>query len=160
MILARSRVEDVLGEPGLARYGLAGETPRAPEDLEAHVTNAVALFEQSPVVAEDALGTPFDSARVASGLRERLTELRGALGATARERRELESAMIERDRALVVWNDVYQGVATAWSGLFRLAGEVELAERIRPTVGRAAGLDPAPAPAPGDAAPVPQNPPA
>ncbi|MBI2571710.1 MAG: hypothetical protein HYV63_32270 [Candidatus Schekmanbacteria bacterium] len=38
---------------------------------------------------------------MASGLRERLTELRGALGATARERRELESAMIERDRALV-----------------------------------------------------------
>ncbi|MBI2569388.1 MAG: hypothetical protein HYV63_20420 [Candidatus Schekmanbacteria bacterium] len=114
---------------------------RTPEDLEAHVTNAVALFEQNPVAGEDALETPFDSARVASGLREWLTELRGGLGATARERRELESAMTERDRSLVAWNDVYQEVATAWSALFRLAGEVELAERMRPTVRRAAPCD-------------------
>ncbi|MBI2569847.1 MAG: hypothetical protein HYV63_22820 [Candidatus Schekmanbacteria bacterium] len=64
VILARSRVEDVLGERGLARHGLAGEMPRAPEELEAHVTNAVALVEQSRVVAEEARGIPFASARV------------------------------------------------------------------------------------------------
>jgi hypothetical protein len=59
------------------------------------------------------------------------------------EERENEGALTDRDRALEDWRTVYQGVATTLSGLYRLAGREDLAERMRSVHGSTApsGLD-------------------
>src|SRR4051794_19389800 len=57
------------------------------------------------------------------------------------EARELEKALGARDQAVELWTEVYQGVATALSGLYRLAGRKDLADRVRPTSRTLSGED-------------------
>ena len=73
-------------------------------------------------------------------LKVRIDSLRAALGDVRREEREAQLTREARNAALVAWNGSYQGVATVVTGLFELAGKPALAERVRPTTRRRAGL--------------------
>jgi hypothetical protein len=57
-----------------------------------------------------------------------------------REEREAQLTREARNAALVRWNGSYQGLADVVTGLFELAGKPALAERVRPTARRRAGL--------------------
>jgi hypothetical protein len=141
----RSAVEDAFGREGLRTYGLQGETPRKPARATLnHVANVVQLLQRRPAVIDTDFGTSFDTAAVAEALKGKLTELEVLVGYLDRETRELELAMAVRDRAAAVWSEAYQGVATALTGMFRIAGWKELAERVRPTPRIARGDDSGP----------------
>jgi hypothetical protein len=58
-----------------------------------------------------------------------------------REEREAEQALTKRDAAVAAFEPVYTGVAEIAAGLLELAGQGELAGRVKPTVRRRAGLD-------------------
>ncbi len=141
----RSAVEGALGQDGLKTYGLQGETPRKPHRATLnHVANVIQLLEKKPVSVTTEFGTAFNTASVAAALKTKLLDLEVLVGYLDREARELEIAMTVRDRASAVWSDTYQGVANALTGMFRLAGWKELAERVRPTQRAARGDDPGP----------------
>ena len=62
------------------------------------------------------------------------------------------AASLERKtRAAEAWQRTYQGVTSAFYGLYLLAGRKDLAERIEPTARRRAGI-------PEDGDPSPRNP--
>ncbi|MEO7590613.1 MAG: hypothetical protein ABI134_05340 [Byssovorax sp.] len=56
-------------------------------------------------------------------------------------RREAEQALTKRDAAVAAFEPVYTGVADIAAGLLELAGQGDLASRVKPTVRRRAGLD-------------------
>jgi hypothetical protein len=141
MTKLRSSVEDVLGAAGLATYGLSGATPRAPRAVESHMTNVISLLVQKPAVVTTDLGGKFDTAAVVAAITPKRDALKGVLGTLDNEARELEEAMGKRDAAVEAWIDVYQGVATAFSGVCRLAGRKDLADRVRPTTRTVSGED-------------------
>ncbi|NUQ76359.1 MAG: hypothetical protein HUU21_22710 [Polyangiaceae bacterium] len=141
----RSAVEDAFGREGLKTYGLQGETPRKPHRATLnHVANVIHLLEKKPASVDTEFGTSFDTASVAKALRNKLTELEVLVGYLDREARELELALAVRDRAAATWSDTYQGVANALTGMYRLAGWKELAERVRPSQRIVRGDEPAP----------------
>ena len=79
------------------------------------------------------------TATLAKGLDGPLAELDVALATVRREHREAEQALVERDRVIAAWTDIYQSCASIAEGLLRLAGRPELAARVRPTERRARG---------------------
>lgn len=152
LVRVRSAVHQTLGEAGLARYGLQGETPRDPAQLLAHGRNVLQLLDRHPLQQAGDLGGTFDTASIRLALGPGVADLDAALQAVATETRELQQALATRDRALAAWQDAYVAVATLVEGVYRLAGARTLAERIRPTTARAAGeeadVEPLPAPVP------------
>lgn len=152
MASARSRIEAVLGDDGLRRYGLWEPVPQVPGDLSHRMTTTVDLLERHPVRVDDPFGAPLDSAAVVARLKASKTDLDGALATVLDEERERQDALAARDRAIQDWSRTYQGVASILTGLFVLAGRDDLGERLRPTARRAAGLDAPPEEAPAEPA--------
>lgn len=83
--------------------------------------------------------------KAADALDAAVAPLREVMQGMLVDERENEAALTARDRAIAEWAIIYQGVANMLSGLYRLAGRDDLADRIRPTVRRAEGLDQPPA---------------
>jgi len=138
---ARSRIEDTLGSVGLQRYGLEGPTPRSPDALVTHVDGAVKLLRADVAEMEDGLGGTFATTALAESLAAALAPLADVVSQLRTENREREGALTARDRALTEWTEAYQGVASTLSGLYRLAGRRDLADRIRPNERRATGRE-------------------
>lgn len=141
MTRLRSTVEDVLGPEALATYGLEGSTPRAARALSSHVTNVASLMEKKPAKVTTELGSSFSTAAIVGAIKPKGAALEGAIAVVDREARELEQALGVRDQSVEAWTEVYQGVATALSGLYRLSGRKDLADRVRPTTRTLSGED-------------------
>lgn len=139
-VRVRSMVFDALGQSGLETYGLAGETPRTTRELVAHAHTVHQLMQSRPFqVSVD--GVTFDSAAMATTLKAKADAVETAFANMQREEQELANALGKRQMAIGDWTDVHQGVADALTGLFRLAGRSDLAERVRPTNRTLSGED-------------------
>jgi hypothetical protein len=133
MVRVRSTIQDALGAQALKLYGLEGETPRdTPREVASHAHNVVNLLKGKPFsVAAD--GVTVDSAGIVKAVAAQADALEAAIVEMEREEQELGNKLGLRDRALDAWSDHYQGGADALTGLFRLGGRKDLAERVRPT---------------------------
>lgn len=138
MTRLRSVIVDRLGDGGLRTYGLTGATPRIPSEIASHANNVAQLFTNAPVnFSTD--GLSFDSTQLVPSLKAQAATLNETLAMLEREERELQDAIGRRDRVILSWTDSYQGVANTLTGLFRLAGRADLAEKVRPTARKASG---------------------
>jgi hypothetical protein len=137
----RSTLEGVYGASILRAYGLTGETPTDADEL-VHAASATEELLRNRSLTEKPLriGISVDSKAIADDLKARIDSLRAALGDVRREEREAQLTREARNAALVRWNGSYQGLADVVTGLFELAGKPALAERVRPTARRRAGL--------------------
>ena len=148
-VRVRSMVLDALGPNGIATYGLSGETPRVTRDLTNHAYTVAKLMQENPFnVTVD--GVTFDSAAMATTLKAKADAAEKTLTDMQREEQELVNELGNRQTAIAGWVDVHQGVADTLTGLFRLAGRKDLAERVRPTTRTLAGEDVTPAEPPKD----------
>jgi hypothetical protein len=93
-------------------------------------------------------GAQVDIKATVAELDKRRARLDSALAAVARETREAQAAMSLRNDAQDQFDDVYTQVSTVLSGLLRLAGKPDLADRVRPTTARRADKPEAPGPTP------------
>jgi hypothetical protein len=138
VVRVRSMVLDALGEKKLATYGLSGDTPRITRDLVTHAVTVGKLMQEEPFhVAVD--GVTFDSAAMAATLTSKANAVEQTLDDMLREEQELVNELGFRHTAITEWTDAHQGIADALTGLFRLAGRKDLAERVRPTSRSLAG---------------------
>lgn len=144
VVQLRSTIEATLGGAALAIYGLEGDTPRNPKALANHVTNVLKLLGEKPASTTTDFGTSFSTVTAVLALNAKKAPLDAALGDVGREERELEDTFGKRDQAMERWADAYQGVANTLTGLFRLAGRKDLAERVRPTSRTLSGEDEGP----------------
>lgn len=137
----RSTLEGVYGASILSVYGLAGETPTDSDELLHMAATTEELLRSRPLTEKPLrIGITVDAKAIADDLQGRIAELRTALGDVRREEREAQVTREARNAALIAWNSSYQGAATVTTGLFELAGNSALAERVRPTARRRAGL--------------------
>ena len=140
----RMRIGSVWGEEGLALYGLNKPLPRLPHEVAAYARVVVDRLRKTPKTEPDDIGGVIDTGILADALEGKLTPLRQALDDVNTEQRELHGTLLKRDAEVADWYEVYHGGATAMMGLYRMAGKREMAQRVRPTKRRAAGLEPAP----------------
>jgi hypothetical protein len=155
----RNSVSSVLGEPGLATYGLRELVPRTPAELSDYARVAMSLFLGHPRQLDDGIGGTFDTAVLAATILAALTPLDEALRDLRREQRQLEGAMLRRDAEVADWQSIYTYGATTFASLSHMAGHPGLAARVRPTARRSDGRDAAPGDeVPGDDPILPEDP--
>lgn len=159
MTRVRSSVSAVLGDPGLATYGMVEQVPRTPAELSDYARVAMNLFLGHPRQQGDGIGGTFDTTVLAATILGALSPLDQALRDLRAEQRQLEGAMLRRDAEVSEWQEVYVHGATTFSSLYRIAGHPGLAARVRPTSRRTEGREPAPGDeVPGDGPLLPEDP--
>ncbi|RVU48199.1 hypothetical protein EA187_01815 [Lujinxingia sediminis] len=140
-MLSRTRSLLDAGAPGLAkRFGLDGTLPREPKALESFGQNVAAMLREADLDI-DAMGLVIASRELANNLQAPIEELRKELTTLNEEERKAERLLTERDALIEEWSRIYQAVAGIMEQLFRLAGDDELARRVRPTTNRSLGID-------------------
>ncbi|HWN71780.1 MAG TPA: hypothetical protein VNM90_29280 [Haliangium sp.] len=142
LLQVRDRIKAVLGTVGLTMYGLRGRMPRRANAVATHAALVIELLRKQPRVVDDGLDGVLDTPVLAGALEKAWTPLRQALDALQKARHARAGAMIQRDERVDAWHEAYQGGATAVVGLYRVAGQLELAQRVRPTHRRRTGQEP------------------
>jgi hypothetical protein len=150
----RGMLEGVFGQAEIQVYGIKGTTPRDPNQLVAFALALASHLEKEPLPKPKFAAT-LDRLALAADLRAKVTPLQEALEHVAREVREAESTLVARDAAMDTFDRTFSRSAAALTALFRLAGQDELASRVRPS-GRNPGrlaepTEPTEAPTPADA---------
>ena len=137
----QSSVSGAYGASVVHAYALDSALPTADNLLlqQARVVHA-ALAKGAPK-ATAKKGRKLDFAALAEELEMHIAALHAALQHVKREEREAEQALTKRDAAVAAFEPVYTGIADVAAGLLELAGQGDLASRVKPTVRRRAGLD-------------------
>lgn len=137
----RGALSAVFGGGILTAYGLTGETPEEPDLLLHRASSVQGLLAERPIVEPSKqAGVTVDAKALGHSLEGPMKRLAAALGDVRREEREAQLTLKARNDATAVWNSRYQGVADAATGIFELVGQGTLADLVRPTARRRAGL--------------------
>lgn len=153
LVNLRGTLASVYGNAILRAYGLTGETPTDAEQLLHRAESVVKQLDERPITEKPRQeGVTIDAAALAKGLRKPMKLLAKALKDVRREEREAQLTLARRKEAMTQWARRYQGIADVATGLFELTGRGDLADRVRPTARRRAGLaEPTDVSAEGDA---------
>ncbi|HRI68838.1 MAG TPA: hypothetical protein PK156_31630 [Polyangium sp.] len=81
-----------------------------------------------------------DPILAANDVRDTAATLRTALAKVEQERREAQLTQSTKNEAMAAWGTTYSAAADCTAAFFALAGRTDLAQRVRPTARRRAGL--------------------
>jgi hypothetical protein len=155
---------NTFGPALLAAYGVPSALPEQPDLLLRTASLIESRLRTRPLTeAPRQLGISIDPVAIADSLKAQIEAITAAVAEVDRERREAQLTLEAKNTSLAAWDAVYPGVADTTTGLYELAGRQDLADVVRPTARRRAGLTedndtkaPPPAGAPTEAAP-PEN---
>lgn len=137
----RGNLVAVYGAPVAVAYGVPSPIPESDELLLRAATHVEAQLRTRPLMeAPKHAGFSIDRTAVADALRDLIADVKTATADVERERREAQVTLKAKNEALALWSTIYQGIADATAGLYSLAGLSELADLVRPTARRRAGL--------------------
>ena len=132
--IARRTIDQFFGSgKAFVIGGLEGPTAQKPTKLLRQAELAIARLEQPDLQlpAIEVEGFDIDPAAVAAGLRAKVERLRQVLADLRVLRREAQASRKVKNRALAAHQPTYLSIARALESFYRLAGEDELADRIR-----------------------------
>lgn len=135
VIALRRALEGVVGErASVALLGVEGTTPREPARLLEHLVEAVERLSDPPPDLPPArvAGLGPDYPQLAAGLAEARDALAAAIEAVEEEDRRRQAALVARDEARERFRRFYVGWTRVLDGLYVVAGQRELASRLRP----------------------------
>lgn len=133
VVSARSMLTAVFGDAVVDSMGFFGSTSRDPVVLARQGRSVVSRLRAGGLPTPRSTLVTVDTAGLADLLDAKVTTLEERLSDVAREGREAQLTLTEKQRALAEHDVVFSGVATTLTGLFTLAGLPELASRVRPS---------------------------
>lgn len=119
-----------------ARAVVVGQTPQDPVALERFAGEVAQNLGTVTLPEPRFAGAGLDARAVQQDLSLAREVLQSALTQVASETREAQATLAKKNQAVEEYDRVFTGVATSLSGLFTLAGERELAEKVRPSTRR------------------------
>jgi hypothetical protein len=133
---ARAAVDSLYGTPGLAIYQLTSPAESGPAPLARYARNVVDSMriprpELKPKLATR--GISFDASAFADEIGPLVDQLDVALADVARERAEAAQATIARSAALTANDQAFVALAGLVEAMARAAGQLDVADRIRPS---------------------------
>lgn len=137
VIQVRETLSGIYGDAFTRQLGLVGETPIEPVTLMRLANGIAEELGHMQLPAPLMLGASLDTATIIQKLTATTTELDTHLADLAREARQAQTTLTHKNRAITGYDTTYAAIIQILSGLLLLAGEPELAERIRPTRRRA-----------------------
>ena len=138
LVATRQGLEGLYRRGGFELASLAGDTPRAPAELLEQLEQTVKLLRQPAVELRELRmrGFDVDLETVASELEAGMPDLRSIVDRLAKRRKQAEGLFLAKREARKVFRRTILWVGRATEGLFHLAGESELADRIRKSTRR------------------------
>jgi hypothetical protein len=136
LVSLRGTLEGVYGYQIARELGFSSDTPQDPVVIARFAGEVLKVIGKRQ--AEETLPAPKEgiSFNPQSAL-SRITLLRSALdghlGTVEAERRELQQALSKKNEALAEYDEAFARVANLFVGLCLLAGEKELAQKVRPS---------------------------
>ncbi|WP_170229282.1 hypothetical protein [Polyangium fumosum] len=141
LLSLRTTLASTYGVPVAAAYGIPSQIPDDPEVLLRVASAVERLLRDRPLVEPPKIRSlAIAPLAVAEDLGFAIADFRRALADVDREKREAVLSQSTKNLAMARWLSTYQGVTEAACGLYALAGHAALAEGIRPTARRLAGL--------------------
>lgn len=141
LISLRATLSSTYGAVVAASYGLPTVIPAEPEALLVVGTAVAKLLRDRPLVEPPKIKSlAIAPLAVAEDLSLANAELKRALAEVDREKREAIVSQNAKTLAMGRWLSVYQGVAECAAGLYALSGHTGMADSIRPTARRLAGI--------------------
>jgi hypothetical protein len=138
LISARYGLESLYKRGGFELAFLSGATPGAPRRLVEQLGQSAKLLRQPVVERRDVKvrGFTVDFDEVADDLESEEKALRSALNRVDAAKKKADGTLLAKRKAADVLRRTLGWVGQTTEGLFRLAGEDELAERIRTSTRR------------------------
>ncbi len=136
LIELREVVTGLLGSAAVPALRLTGTTPRDPVVLARLVRDVSAALSSQKLPKSRVRGATFRADDWVARLEERAKPLEKAIEVVAREAREAEGTLATKNRAMDAFDETFRKVATLLSASLSIAGEDELASRVRPTARR------------------------
>ncbi|TKC98450.1 hypothetical protein [Polyangium fumosum] len=124
-----------------AAYGLAVALPDDNQSLIHTAGSVEKLLRTRPLIEKPKMkGLTIDPLLTADDLKAAADAMQSALGDVERERREAQATLDKKNTELETWGRRYPAIADLASLLFVLADRQALADRVKPTARRRAGL--------------------
>ncbi|MFO0587767.1 MAG: hypothetical protein U0441_09520 [Polyangiaceae bacterium] len=140
LVSLRNLVAGVYGAKVTKELGFSTETPSDPVVLwrfAGEVSKALRKKSALPPPQRGKTKVTWSPAETADQIDEIRERLDAANKDVAREAREAQGTLADRNKALETYDDVFRRVANLLVGLFMFAGETELADKVRPSARRA-----------------------
>ncbi len=132
----RQTAAGVVGEAYLRQLGFEGRTPERVVEVERLAQRVVDNLDHVKPLPSRVPGFAFAPAPWKAHLSQQLAPLIKARKALAQERRESEVTLVNKQEAIEVYDRTFSSVATLVSAFLAIAGERELARRVRPSTRR------------------------
>ena len=129
----REWMSALFGARAVRSFGFSTETPRDPTALSRFAGEVCKSLREKDFPKPKREGVTFAPAKEAAKLEKLRKELDEALAEVAREAREAQGTLAKKNTAIAGYDDTFRRGAKYLEGLFTLAAEVELAERVRPS---------------------------
>ena len=139
--IVRANLHSGYGLGIASAYGMKEAMPEDLLTLVAYAQNAAKLLASRPLSEPCKFSSMAVNAPAASAdLYAASAALKTALEDVERERREAQVTLSAKNQALAGWPSRYQDVANATMAFCGIGGRADLAERVKPTTRRRAGL--------------------
>lgn len=132
-------VVSTYGDAYARKVGLLGRLQDRPDIFARRAQKVVRLMRSTPVPAPLLEGVTADIPLLATKLESAAVRLEDAVTAVGVEKVEADAAFAAREDAALYWQRVVRLVANFMVGLAEIAGEYNIASRIRPTDRRLRG---------------------
>ena len=154
----REWMTGLFGARAVRSLGFAADTPRDPAALVRFAGEVSRSLRDKAFPAPRRAGVTWSAAKEAGKIDKLGQALEQAIADVAREVREAQGTLADKNAALGAYDDAFARASNGLEGLFLLAGETELAGRVRPST-RRPGQTEELAPQDEPAAPAAQEPP-
>lgn len=141
LLSLRTTLASTYGSTIAAAYAIPTQIPDEPEQLVRIAAGTERLLRTRPLTEPPRIKSlAIAPLAVAEDIGDAVADLRSSLAVVDRERREAILSQSAKNLAVSRWTSVYQGVAATACGLYELAGRSEIADPVRPTARRLAGM--------------------
>ena len=126
----------VYGPDYVRQLGISGNTPTDPVQLERLATQVLGNFDTVQQPASARFGLNLDVTQLKEQLAPKVATLTTALAAISEDVRQADMKLVEKRDAMNAYDSGFSATADLISTLLKLAGEDELARRVRPSTRR------------------------
>lgn len=135
----REIVRGLFGTPVLTTLRMEVAPPRDPATLSAYASLVITALEGAQLPAPRIPQAKFTPKTWARRLQKERNDLEAALKDVAREQREAEGTLADKNAAIAKHDQTQARVAGLTTGMLDFAGEAELADKVRPAARKGRG---------------------
>ncbi len=136
LVELREWMTGLFGARAVRSLGFAAETPRDPAALSHFAGEVVKSLREKTFPAPKRDGVSWAPTKEAGKIEKLRAQLDTALAEVVREVREAQGTLADKNTAIAAYDTSFSRVAKFLEGLFTLAGETALADRVRPSTRR------------------------